>query len=315
LGALLLSAAWPSASAHAGPWTLPRNHFYLSAGVAYSTGDNRFDEDGNTHRAVVLKNHGDTCTIKPAMPCDTNPSNLEQITGDLVFEYGLLDSITLFGDFPFINSLRQMNPGGNLTYSGTNVGDLLLGGRVAILQAPIAFSLEARLTFPTGDVTSTVPTGSGDYRGELRLLAGKSFQRIPLDISGEVGFTKRGSAKYKSPITGADEQINYSAELYLRLEVALNLAFHRMALDRLLVIAATDYRASTAGATLTDQNNQPTEDLFSIYPPNSRLATVSLGLMWFFHKNVGLNLRYQQAVAGARLPMLSTVGGALFFTY
>jgi hypothetical protein len=295
-----LLSVWPLSSALAGPWTLPRNHFYLQVGTSFSVDSGRFDPDGKLIPLQVQKTKTDVFTL--------NDSNLQQLLSDFYFEYGLIDSLTIFGDLPFLNSMRQLNKGGNIQYSATNVGDLMLGGRIGILLDPLVFALEARLTFPTGDVSALIPTGQGDFRGELRLVAGKAFRRIPLDISGELGFTERGNTKFHSKLTDADEIINFSPELYLRIDLALNLAIQRVGLHRLLLDVAADYRTSTQGATVGTGT-------FSLIPPVSRLATVSVGGMWFFNKYFGLNLRIQQGVAGAALPRLTSVGGSLFATY
>jgi hypothetical protein len=76
----------------------------------------------------------------------------------------------------------------------------------------------------------------------------------------------------------------------------------------LIFDVAADYRTSTEGGVSG-------QDTFSLIPENSRLATVSLGGMWFFNKYFGLNLRVAQGVAGARLPRMTSFGGALFATY
>src|SRR6185369_13089961 len=105
------------------------------------------------------------------------------------FEYGLLDRLTLFGNFQFLSSNRQLNPGGDISYSSNNVGDLLLGTRFNLIQNPFVFSLEARITVPTGDQNAVIPTGTGDLRTELRLVFAKGFEPIvPLILEGEIGY-------------------------------------------------------------------------------------------------------------------------------
>ena len=78
--------------------------------MAFSDASNRFDVDGNSVPIQVRKFSNDIAT---------NVSNFQQLLTDFYFEYGLLDRLTVFGDFPFLTSMRQLNPGGDITYSTT----------------------------------------------------------------------------------------------------------------------------------------------------------------------------------------------------
>jgi hypothetical protein len=289
-----------STVAQAGPWTQERNHFYLQIGTAYTHASEFWDQDNNKQQIKVLARAGDL---------SARNSNLEQLLSDLYFEYGVLNSLTLFGNFPFLNSLRQSNPGdGNLRYVATNVGDLMLGTRIGILVKPLVFALEARLTFPTGDVNAIIPTGTGDFRGELRLVAGKSLKSVPLSFIGEVGFTERGYTKFKSIIVPTGSSVDYSPEFYIGGSITLNLAFHKTAMERLLIIASADYRTSMNAPDAIDSS-------LTLIPSTSQLATVQGQVMWFFWKYMGLSVRYARAVYGARVPITDTVGGAIFANY
>jgi hypothetical protein len=307
--ALVLCLAGVPSIAHAGAWTKDQYHFYLQVGTSFTFASERYDEDGKQIPIVARK--------FTANPFAVQSSNFQQLLTDLYFEYGLLDRLTVFGDFPFLSSMRQMNPGGDIKYSVNYIGDLMLGLRVKLVEAPLIFSLETRFTFPTGDPNKVIPTGNGDFRGELRALGAKTWTWgiLTLALDGEFGFTERGNAQVVNPLLagGMKQTINYAPELSAHGEAALVVRFEVR--GRLTFDAAADYRGST---TRTDTDDPSAA--FTLIPANSSLTTVTGTILWSFWRfqkehEIGIAAHYTQAVTGSRLPALKQAGGAVYIDY
>ena len=288
-----------SSVASAGPWTRDQYHFYLQLGTSFSFAEDRYDINGNLGPIEVRK-------FSPAIGrLDVNKSNYQQLLSDFYFEFGLVKRLTIFGDIPFI-SARQMNEGGDLNYSSNKFGDILLGARYGILNGePFALGLETRLVFPSGNSQIILPTGSGDFRGELRLAAAKTLPWVPIYFDFEFGFTLRGSATVIDQLAPSGTSLaRYAPELVLHGEVGGPLVRWRQ-VDRLILSFYVDYRGSTQRSNVADAT-------FSIIPENSEFTTISVQVLWYAYHGLGINARFTQAVEGRRLPHTSTVAGALY---
>jgi hypothetical protein len=261
---------------------------------------------------------------------DLSTSNYQQWLSDLYFELGLFDRVTLLGDIPFV-SAREQNAGGNIEYSANSLGDSWFGARIGVLRDPLAVAFETRLMVPTGNPRAVVPTGTGDFRGELRLIASKALQVLPIYFDWEFGFTLRGGANVNSaalqdtmdpktllPIS--DPQcandpnckvgvtvVNYSPEIVMHGEVGAALVRWQGA-NRVMLIAMVDYRGSTTHSKTGDFS-------FTLVPNDSELTTIGANLMWFVYHGIGISARFVQSVEGRRLPHFTTVGGTLFVAY
>jgi hypothetical protein len=305
-----LLVAWPVGKARGGPWTKEEQHYYLQLGTAFTWADRWYDPRGNDAPISVRKNNEDKLLL------NSTGTNFQQLLTNFYFEYGLLSRFTVFGDIPFLTSMRQKNPGGDRKYSVNGVGDITLGGRFALVTDPFALALELRLGLPTGDTDENIPTGSGDVRGEARVAVGKiwTFGMPSLALSGEMGFMFRGNTEIKSDLGGSlgYVQTSYAPELVLRSELDLIIPFHRLGLHQLIPNVVFDYRGSIS--RLPDPTTMAA-NTFSVIPENSRLLTVTGSVMWYVYYGFGATFRYTQALSGARLPTTSTVGGALFYEF
>jgi len=298
LGALLLLVA---ARAEAAAWTRDPGHFYLQLGTSFSYGSERFLNDASTAPIVVPKLSSDPSTL--------NQSNYQQLLSDLYFEIGAVKRLTVFGTLGVV-SARELNPGGDLTYSTTSVNDLLLGVRGGVLLEPVAISLEARLGFPTGNSKRLLPTSSGDFRGELRLVLSKAFERVPIYFDLEFGFMLRGGGHVFDLTSSAPDHttlVNFSPQLTLHGEIGASLIKWQGA-TRLLLAFSADYVGST-------QQDATTEASLNLYPANSEVTSINVTLMGFFYKGFGGLLRFSQFLEGREQPKLTTFGGALFATW
>jgi hypothetical protein len=284
--------------AFAGAWTQPQNHFYLQLGTAFTNADQAYDFSGKLGPVLVRPVPNSDFPVK---------SNFQQLMSDLYFEYGIFNRVTLFTDLP-ITSMRQHNPGGTINYSITGIADLLFGLRAGVLVDPVAIAIEARMTAPAGDSNAVIPTGSGDFRGELRLAVAKAFERVPIYVDFEFGLTLRGSTLIKSNDPSMPpEARNYAPEVAVHGEVGGVLVRWKN-VDRLMLTLMADYRGST-------QRNNVTGGLFDLIPQNSELTTVGANLAWRFYRWFGILGRFTQAVQGKRLPQVTTGGAALFVSY
>jgi hypothetical protein len=259
--------------------------------------DQRFDNNG---KLVPLRVRKDTESIVP------NPmaSHYEQLLSDLYFEVGAFERVTVFGDFLFLNSQRMKNEGGDINYHQDGVGDLLLGARFGILQVPFALALEGRVTVPFGDVNGIIPLGPGDTRSELRLAASKMFERVPIYVDGEFGFTLRGTAVPKNLL--GEAPVHYENEIFVHAEVGGSLV--RWKYDRVILSLNVEHRQSVH---LPDMDVAAT----TIFPAKSSLTTVGGTLLVYFIRNLGATLRINQVVASRLLPSITTYGAGLFGTY
>jgi hypothetical protein len=236
--AVLAVIGWSAVAAAAG-WTRDPGHFYLQLGTSFSSADNRYDTDGKVLPITVPKLSTDPTMI--------NVSNYEQLLTDLYFEVGALKRLTLIGDLGVVSN-RALNPGGDIDYSGNTMNDLWLGARVGIFNGdPLAAAIELRLTFPTGDSKRPLPTGSGDFHGELRAVISKSFKRVPIWFDVEMGFVLRGAGHLYNPLSSAADHtslVNFAPQISLHGEIGVVL-LRWLQSDRLLLVAGVDYLGST----------------------------------------------------------------------
>lgn len=301
IGLVLLASLLLPATAHAGGWTYDPGHFYLQLGTAFSYSTQRYTNEGQTVPIEVQKFSND--------PTSRNNSNYQQLLTDLYFEIGVFKRITVFGDLPLLSS-RQKNLGGDISYANTNIGDIMVGVRGAPLIDPIAIAIEARLTFPSGDSRSVVPTGSGDFRGELRAVFSKAFRRVPIWIDFEMGFLLRGSGRLYDPLSSRTDHtslVNFAPQLTLHGEIGSPLIRWKQQ-DRLALIVSVDYVGSTS-------RTDSALGALALYPENSELTTINFALMGYLWRGLGLMFRASRSLEGLRLPELTTFGGALFASW
>jgi hypothetical protein len=300
----VLSFVAYSAPAHAAGWTRDPGHFYLQLGSSFAFATDRYLADGSTGAITVPKFANNAAAA--------NNSNFQQLLSDLYFELGTLPRLTLFGDIPFMSE-RQQNPGGDVTYSSNYLGDMMFGARFGVLLEPFVFSVEARLGIPTGDPKLNIPTGSGDFREELRLVASKSFDdlAIPLYFDAEFGYMARGAGRVHDPLSAAADKtslVNFAPEIVVHGELGAHL-FRCAHQERVIVSVGIDYRGST---TKLDTMGAA---FLAIYPSSGEYTTFSASAMVFVWHGIGFMARYAHTLEGLNLPVLTTVGGALFASY
>jgi peptidoglycan-associated lipoprotein len=131
----------------------------------------------------------------------------------ITFGYGLRDRAELFGSFVVVNRIDRdirplflsssafakaggvvpQNPLAHAGWSGNNVGDLWIGGKVNLWsewqQKPAAIAFRAMLKLPTGDKKSGAGTGKTDFA--LDVIASKDVNQH-VEVAGYGGFIVRG---------------------------------------------------------------------------------------------------------------------------
>lgn len=137
----------------------------------------------------------------------------------ITFGFGVKDRLELFGSLVVVNRIdrdvrplflasansagpdanRQaggfvvQNPLARSAWSGSNVGDLWLGGKISVLserrQQPVALALRALVKAPTGDTGSGAGTGKADFA--LDAIVSKEIN-ARVELSGYAGFIVRG---------------------------------------------------------------------------------------------------------------------------
>jgi len=137
----------------------------------------------------------------------------------VTFAYGVKDRAELFGSLVVVNRIdrdlrplflatasgtalaanRQaggfvvQNPLARQAWSGNNIGDLWLGGKINLLsewrQQPAALAIRAMVKAPTGDTESGASTGKTDFAFDA--IVSKDLN-ARIELSGYAGFIVRG---------------------------------------------------------------------------------------------------------------------------
>ena len=176
-----------------GAWTQSERGYYPKlSGLSFKTTE-ELDPDGESMSRV-----GD--------------GELTDIGLSAYLEYGLTDRLTLVASMPFKEVEETRFIGGReqgvgAKQSSSGFGDLESRLRWLLRSDPVVLSVALGGKIPLGcDVTTStrVPLGTGEFDGDVRMLAGRSFYPLPLYTTGELGYRKRGGR--------FSDEILYSAE-------------------------------------------------------------------------------------------------------
>jgi outer membrane protein OmpA-like peptidoglycan-associated protein len=146
-------------------------------------------------------------------------SNVADIAG--TFAVGIADRAEVFGSFlfdtridrdvrplffnnPTWGGIIDRNPRVNTGWTGDNIGDFYVGGKVSLLSAsrgaPVSFGVRGLVKIPTGDDAVGVSTGKADFA--LDAIASKDIASA-VEISGFGGYEWRGNPDGFDIPTGA----------------------------------------------------------------------------------------------------------------
>lgn len=177
-GAMILAVPQQST---AGAWTQSEHGYYLKlSGLSFTTTE-ELDPDGES-----LPRVGD--------------GELTDVSLSTYLEYGLTDRLTLVASIPYKNVEDTRYVGGRqngvaAVESSNGFGDLETRLRWLLRTDPVVLSVALGGKIPSGyEVTPStrIPLGTGEFDGDVRLLAGRSFYPLPLYTTGELGFRRRG---------------------------------------------------------------------------------------------------------------------------
>lgn len=164
-----------------GAWTQSERSYYLKlSGLSFTTTE-ELDADGES-----LPRLGD--------------GELTDFGFSAYLEYGLTDRLTLVASIPYKEVEETRYIGGRqngvaAVESSSGFGDLETRLRWLLKTDPVVLSVALGGKIPAGyDVTTStrVPLGRGEFDGDVRLLAGRSFYPLPLYTTGELGYRKQG---------------------------------------------------------------------------------------------------------------------------
>lgn len=179
-------------NAYAGAWMLPKGQFYMELYAKHYYADSDFDSD-STGKIAKNKNGA-----------------YHETYLEYKLEYGLFDKLSLLLNIPYKFALSEediLYYTDQGEYRNTGLGDIALGFKYNVFQKPIVTSMQFKLFLPTQYDNNETPALGPEYAaGEIRLLLGKSFEKIPSFIGAEVGYKGRGGKN-------TDDEIPYMFEL------------------------------------------------------------------------------------------------------
>ena len=174
----------------AGAWTQPRGGYYAKISGSYLYTEEELNYKGD--RLDLFEEH-------PGF----GDASFRDLGVAVYGEYGHTDRITLVAFLPFkaLRAERVALLGGGLLRqreirNTIGLGDLWLSVRTRLVTEPLIISMQTGLKVPLGyddQPDNDGPRlGSGDFDGEIQLLAGKSLHPLDAYVSGGVGYRRRG---------------------------------------------------------------------------------------------------------------------------
>jgi hypothetical protein len=170
----------------AGAWTQRKNGYYLRIYSTYLFATEEFSYQGENQDLFEEQ-------------LAYKDSYFKDIGLIIYSEYGLTNSLTFIGELPFksLSTKRTVASfyGGDEIATTSGFADLGLFGKLAILENPLALSIQAGARIPLG--YSREPQNNGPRLGtadmiyEGHILFGSSFYPLPMYFSGSVGYRYR----------------------------------------------------------------------------------------------------------------------------
>ena len=170
----------------AGAWVQKKNGYYLRIYSTYLFATEEFNYQGSSQE--LYEEH-----------LGYKDSYFKDIGLIIYSEYGLTDYFTFVGELPFksLTTKRTIASfyGGDEIATTSGFADLGLFGKLAILENPLALSIQAGARIPLG--YSSEPQNNGPRLGsaeisyEGHIFIGSSFYPLPMYFSGSVGYRYR----------------------------------------------------------------------------------------------------------------------------
>ena len=207
--------------AEAGAWTLPAGQNWFRAGFMFQETDERYFIDGS-RIPYFFEGYNRTAA------------------GFFDFRRGLTDRLEVDVQVPFygvtFNDIADDR-------TSTGIGDIRLGVRYNLLQAPLVATVGTTVKFPTGEFVNdaeVVPVGEGQYDVEVTGELGRSLWPRPGYVTGLIGYRFR---------TRNDETgIDYGDELIWSVEGGYNVTSNMML--KWLIRGLYGFEATSFGLTI-----------------------------------------------------------------
>lgn len=155
---------------YAGAWAQRKGHYYSKLTFIYLNSTQRFAFDQSLRRAPF-----------------------SDLAAYFYIEYGIQNRGTVILSSPVFKRSRYEDTTFRGTTTGIFSGDLQLQYKYQLLDGPVVISALAGLKLPViYDQGDLPPLGTGVIDYDAKLLMGASFYPIPVYITGDIGFRKRG---------------------------------------------------------------------------------------------------------------------------
>ena len=170
----------------AGAWTQKKNGYFLRIYSSYFFATDEFNYRGDELK--LFEEH-----------LGYENGYFRDISIVIYSEYGLTDNFTLIAELPF-KSLTMKRTVTSFYASDevattSGFADLTLSGKLSLIDAPLAISVQGGVMIPLGyskEPENNGPRlGSGDINYEGHILLGSSFYPIPMYFSGSAGYRYR----------------------------------------------------------------------------------------------------------------------------
>ena len=246
----------------AGAWSQKKGHFYTKFTLIYAKANKVFGSD---------------------VPVSFNDYSVY-----FYGEYGLLDRLTVSISSPSVKrSSNELNFVRGTT-KGLLAGDVEAHLKYQFLDKPFvtAFSVGTKIpvVYSTDD---TPPLGNGEMDFDLKLLLGTSFYPVPLYMTADIGYRKRGG--------------NFIDEIHYNFEMG-----YTVAKTFLLRVAANG---------IIDTGTTLDENILFGFPLDQKQTRVGGGIIFLLTKNFELDVTYLKSLSGKNIPQSNEVFLGFAFKY
>jgi hypothetical protein len=183
---ILLGFYLLSSQLFAGAWTQKKDGYYLRIYSTYLFATQEFNYQGD--QQDLYEEH-----------LGYRDSYFKDISIVIYSEYGLTNYFTFIGELPFksLTTKRTVASfyGGDEIATTSGFADLGLFGKLAILENPLALSIQAGARIPLGysqEPQNNGPRlGSAEMSYEGHIILGSSFYPLPVYFTGSLGYRYR----------------------------------------------------------------------------------------------------------------------------
>lgn len=285
---LALSIFWME-SAFANGWVHPRHGFYAETNVGFYQAKEVFTATGDRVDNVISIQPGNIFLGQPN-------STYRQRDLSFYVEYGLGWDLQLQMNASYILAAEQEIPSG--TYKVNGFSDMMVGLKYNWINLPaIVSAVEVTAGIPTGDESAksngvgtfppqTIPLGDGEYDLMGRLHVSRSFEKLPVYVTGSVGYRFRDL----NGGTGFKDDFHWAADTGYEIPVLKNSAWLQSILPTFAIRGFHSFasKADAQNPALLLSGNVPGQSQIDLQP----------GLFVKVWKKLALNTSFAYTVWG-----------------